>query len=159
MSARQHALERIARELAYPLDQALVIGGNYSVAVQHAGVVYVSGQLPRIGTEICLPGRVGDQRTLDEARQAARICGVRVLHALMRQPGGLDSVAQLLQLSVFVHSADDFTRQSEVADAASNLLVAVFGPAGLHSRTSVGVRQLPKNAAVELNLTAALHPV
>lgn len=159
MSARQHALERIARELAYPLDQALVIGGNYSVAVQHAGVVYVSGQLPRIGTEIFLPGRVGDQRTVDEARQAARICVARVLHALMRQPGGLDGIAQLLQLSVFVHSADDFTRQSEVADAASDLLVAVFGQAGLHSRTSVGVRQLPKNAAVELNLTAALHPV
>lgn len=158
MNTRQAAFEQFASELAYPLEQDILVGGNYRAAIRHADTVYVSGQLPRNGTQIMLPGRVGEVVTLEQARQAARICVLRALHVLQRQLGSLEPVAQVLQMTVYTQSAADFTQQSEVADAASDILRAVLGEAGIHSRTSVGVYQLPKNASVELNLTVAVHP-
>jgi enamine deaminase RidA (YjgF/YER057c/UK114 family) len=70
--------------------------------------------------------------------------------------GSLNRIERMLRLGVFVHSSADFTRQSEVADAASDLLHEVFGSCGGHARTAVGVCQLPKNAAVEIELTVAI---
>lgn len=158
MSSRQAAFERLAHELAYPLDQEILVGGNYRAAIRHGDTVYISGQLPRNGLQIMLPGRVGEAVTLAQAQQAARFCVMRALHVLHRQLGSLEPIAQVLQLTVYTQSAADFTQQSEVADAASKMLQAVLGEAGIHSRTSVGVYQLPKNASVELNLTVAVLP-
>ncbi|MES2942772.1 MAG: RidA family protein [Pseudomonadota bacterium] len=157
MNTRQAVFEQFASELAYPLDQDILVGGNYRAAIRHGDTVYVSGQLPRNGSQVMLPGRVGEALTLAQAQQAARICVLRALHVLHRQLGSLDTLAQVLQMTVYTQSAADFTQQSEVADAASSMLQAVLGEAGIHSRTSVGVYQLPKNASVELNLTVALH--
>ena len=77
---------------------------------------------------------------------------MRALALLNRHLSGLEAVAQILRLNVYVQSAADFTQQSEVADGASDLLYEIFGEQGVHTRTSVGVCQLPKNAAVELDL-------
>ena len=77
--------------------------------------------------------------------------------ALLRQTlGSLDALSQVLRMTVFIHCSADFTQHSEVADAASELLYSVLGAAGVHTRTSVGVFQLPKGAAVELDLIAAV---
>lgn len=138
------------------LHTPLVIGGNYVSATEYQGVVYVSGQVPRIGTSITAIGRVGDTVSLQQAQAAAEVCALRVL-AILQQQYGLQRIAKLLRINVFTQSAADFTQQSEVADAASNLLTAVLGSdSGPHARTSVGVYQLPKNAAVELDATVAL---
>ncbi len=158
MNSRRAVFEKFAHELGYPLDQDILVGGNYRAAIRHGDTVYISGQLPRNGSQIMLPGRVGEAVSLEQARQAARICVMRALHVLHRQLGSLEPVAQVLQMTVYTQSAAGFTQQSEVADAASNLLQAVLGDAGIHSRTSVGVYQLPKNASVELNLTVAVSP-
>jgi enamine deaminase RidA (YjgF/YER057c/UK114 family) len=83
---------------------------------------------------------------------------MRALVLLRQSLGSLDRIAQLLRVTVYTQSAADFTQQSEVADAASDLLHTVLGAAGTHTRTSVGVAQLPKNAAVELDLIAAVTP-
>jgi len=84
---------------------------------------------------------------------------LRALAGLRQSLGGdLGRVRKILRMTVYVQSAADFTQQSEVADAASDILYAVFAPDGGHSRTSVGVYQLPKNAAVEIDMVAALHP-
>jgi len=80
---------------------------------------------------------------------------MRALALLQRSLGSLERVKAILSVSVFVQSAQDFTQQSEVADGASELLVKILGPAGAHTRTSVGVSQLPKNATVELSMVAA----
>ena len=157
MTARQAAFEQFAHMHMYSLDQQILVGGNYRGAVQHSNLVYVSGQVPRNGSVVMLPGRVGELVTLSQAQQAASICMLRALHVLHQQLGGLEPIAQVLQMTVFVQSSADFTQQSEVADAASNLLHAVLGEAGIHTRTSVGVFQLPKNACVEINLTVAIH--
>jgi enamine deaminase RidA (YjgF/YER057c/UK114 family) len=81
---------------------------------------------------------------------------MRALALLRQSLGSLDKVDKILRVSVFVQSAQDFTQQSEVADSASEVLYAVLGDTGVHTRTSVGVYQLPKNAAVELDLIAAV---
>lgn len=92
---------------------------------------------------------------LPEAQLAARICALRALALLQRSLGSLDPVQRILCITVDVQFAQNFTQQSEVADAASDLLHAILGEAGAHTRTSVGVFQLPKNATVEIDLIAA----
>ena len=101
-------------------------------------------------------GRAGEDVTLAQAQYAARVCAMRALSLLRQELGSLDAVQQVLRINVYVQSAADFTLQSEVADAASGVLFEVLGAAGRHTRTSVGVYQLPKNATVELDLVATV---
>lgn len=155
---RSAALRRIAEQLGFDWNAELRIGGIYTPVVVHGGQAWVSGQVPRVGDQVKAVGRVPDQAPLDLAKQGARIAAVRALLLLERQAGGLDQVAQVLRLGVFVHSAPDFGGHSEVGDAASEVLYEVLGPeAGRHARTSVGVAQLPKSAAVEVELVAAMR--
>lgn len=132
------------------------IGGNYVSVVRHGSQVFVSGQIPRVGSEVVVTGSVGAEVTLVQAQLAAKVCTMRALALLRQTLGSLESVSRVLRVTVFVQSAQGFTQQSEVADGASEVLYAVFGEAGVHTRTSVGVYQLPKNAAVELDLIAAV---
>jgi enamine deaminase RidA (YjgF/YER057c/UK114 family) len=81
---------------------------------------------------------------------------MRALALLQRSAGSLDGIKRLLRMNLYVQCAQDFTRQSEVADAASEVLFFVLGDVGAHTRTSVGVYQLPKNATVELDLIAVV---
>ena len=92
-----------------------------------------------------------------EASNFGRI-GIHALAVLIQQTGNLDHVKKVLRINVFVNSAADFTQQSEVADGASEVLYAVLGDAGAHTRTSVGVYQLPKGASVEVDMLVALEP-
>lgn len=142
-------------DLGHGFDGELRIGGNYTPVVRHGDVVYVSGQIPRIGDTVAVIGRVGDEVSLDDGRRAARICAMRTLALLRQALGSLDAVLHILRMTVYVRSAPDFTRQSEVGDGASDVLRAVLGDAGVHTRTSIGVLQLPKGAAVEVDLIAA----
>ena len=118
--------------------------------------VYVSGQIPRVGDEVMFVGAVGDTLDVAQGKRAAAICAMRALAFLQRAAGSLDAIACLLRITVYVRSAPVFTQQSEVADGASDLLCRVLGPRGVHTRTSVGVLQLPKGAAVELDLVATI---
>lgn len=153
--SRESEFQAVARELGYDFNGEIKIGGNYTPLVRHGGQVYVSGQVPRVGNEVMVTGRVGTEVTLERAQLAARICVMRALALLRQSPGSLDAVSRVLRVTVFVQAADGFTQLSEVADGASEILFRVLGEAGVHSRTSVGVAQLPKNAAVELDLIAA----
>lgn len=148
--------KQVAAELGHDFDGEIKVGGNYSPLVRHGEQVFVSGQIPRVGDQVVVTGCVGAEVSLAEARRAAQICVMRALTLLRQDLGSLARVQQVLRITVFVHSAPQFTQHSEVADAASEILQRVLGPAGRHSRTSVGVVQLPKNAAVELDLIAAV---
>jgi enamine deaminase RidA (YjgF/YER057c/UK114 family) len=81
---------------------------------------------------------------------------MRALAILRQSPGGLQRIRKILRITVYVQSAADFTQHSEVADAASEVLYSIFAEAGVHTRTSVGVYQLPKNASVELDMIVAV---
>ena len=143
-----------ALELGHRFDGEIKIGGNYSPVVRDGQQLFVSGQIPRVGDEVLYVGTVGAGIDLASARTAAAICAIRALAFVQRAAGSLDAVRAVARITVSVRSAPDFTQQSEVADGASDLIARVLGPVGAHTRTSVGVLQLPKGAAVELDLIA-----
>jgi enamine deaminase RidA (YjgF/YER057c/UK114 family) len=153
---RDTRFEAMATQIGHRFDGEIKVGGHYVPVLRHGAQVFVSGQIPRVGDTILVVGRVGAEVSLAEARLAAKVCTLRALALLRQELGSLDAIEQLLRLTVYVQSAADFTQHSEVADAASDLLHTVLGEAGRHTRTSVGVFQLPKNAAVELDLIAAV---
>ncbi len=150
--------QEAATALGCSFDGELKVGGNYVPLVRDGTTIYISGQVPRVGTSVVVTGRVGEEVSLAQAQVAARICAMRALALLQRELGSLENVRQVLRITVFTQSASAFTQQSEVADAASELLHTVLGEAGRHTRTSVGVYQLPKNASVEIDLVAAAKP-
>jgi len=145
-----------AAALGYSFDGEIKIGGNYAPLVRDGNHVYVSGQIPRVEDSVVVTGRAGAETTLSEARLGAKICAMRALALLQRSLGTLDRVTAILRLTVYVQSTQTFTQQSEVADSASEVFANVLGSAGVHSRTSVGVLQLPKNATVEVDLIATV---
>ncbi|WP_341523779.1 RidA family protein [Pseudomonas sp. G.S.17] len=145
-----------AEELGYSFDGEIKIGGNYVPIVRHQNELYISGQIPRVGDTIVVTGRAGADISLAQAQLAAKICAMRALALLRRSLGSLDEVKRLLRMNLYVQCAENFTQQSEVADGASEVLFFVLGDAGAHTRSSIGVYQLPKNATVELDLIAAI---
>src|SRR5688572_30007038 len=119
-----------AAALGTPFDGDLLVGGNYVPLVRDGEILYVSGQVPRVGRDIVVTGRVGDGVSLDQAQHAARVCAMRGLAFLQRELGSLVHVRRILRVGVFTQCAPHFTQLSEVADAASDLLHAVLGDAG-----------------------------
>jgi enamine deaminase RidA (YjgF/YER057c/UK114 family) len=155
-STRETKFQALADQLGHSFDGEIKIGGNYTSVVRHGDQAYVSGQIPRVGSTVLVMGRVGAQTTLAQAQTAAKICAMRALAVLRQELGSLDAVAKILRMTVYVQAADAFAQLSEVGDAASEVLFSVLGEAGVHTRTSIGVFQLPKNASVELDLIAAV---
>ena len=150
-------LEHRLAELALELPAAAAPGARYAAVVVHAGVAWVSGQLPRDGERVLFAGKLGRDVGVEDAKQGARVALLRGLAALRDELGDLRRVRQVLKLNVFVNSTEDFTQHSAVADGASELIYELLGPVlGAHARTSVGVAQLPRNGCVELDLTVAL---
>jgi len=148
---------QLAQALGHDFSGEIKIGGHYSPVVRDAQTLYVSGQIPRVGDEVLYVGAVGDALDVTQGQQAAAICAMRALALLQRAAGSLDAIEAILRITVYVRSAPTFTQQSEVADGASHLLTQVLGPRGAHTRTSVGVLQLPKGAAVELDMVAKIQ--
>ncbi|MBA2535725.1 MAG: RidA family protein, partial [Rubrobacter sp.] len=102
--------------------------------------------------ELHLKGKVGDAVSADEARGAARLCALNALAAAAAQSGGLNGISSIVKVTGFVASAPGFNGQPEVLNGASELLGEVFGDAGLHARSAVGVAELPLDAPVEVEL-------
>jgi len=147
-------LEALGIELPAPAAPA----ASYLPFVVTQGWVHVSGQLPMEDGRLAFRGRVGRDLTLDEAREAARRVGIGVLAQLREAcAGDLDRVERCVQLQGFVHCTDDFDQQPAVIDAASALMVEVFGDAGRHARFAVGCNALPFGAAVEIAAVFALR--
>ena len=157
--SRDARFEEQAQALGYRFDGEIKIGGNYVPLVRDGYHIYLSGQIPRVGDTVVVTGAAGAGAgaSLADAQKAAKVCAMRALALLQRAVGSLDAVQSILRITVYVQSAPTFTQQSEVADGASEVLFAVLGEAGAHTRTSVGVLQLPKNATVEVDLIASVR--
>jgi len=141
-----------------PLPHPSAPGGLYTPVVIHGGIAWVSGQLPRLDGKLRFHGKVGLDLDLDQAREAARLCGMQCMAALTQALGGTDRILRALKLTGFVASAPGFTQQPLVIDAASAVLVELLGPAGQHARSAIGVPELPHGAPVEVELVAAVRP-
>lgn len=153
--SRDALFRQAAEALGFAPDGEIKAGGNYVPVLRDGSTLYLSGQVPRIGNAVVVTGRAGAEVALEQAQRAAKICTLRALALLQRELGSLNDLRQILRLTVYVQCSPDFTQHSEVADAASGLLQQILGPAGAHTRTSVGVYQLPRNATVELDLIAS----
>ncbi len=150
-------LEQRLSELGLVLPDTAAPGARYAAVVVHDNVAWVSGQLPRDGDRMLHAGKLGRDVSLADAQAGARVALLRALAALRDELDGLDRVRQILKLTVFVNSAEDFVDHSAVAEGASTLIYDLLGPElGRHARTSVGVAQLPRNGCVELDLVVAL---
>jgi enamine deaminase RidA (YjgF/YER057c/UK114 family) len=130
---------------------------QYVPVVIHRDVAYVSGQLPRVGGGVVRTGKVEREVSVEHAQDAARICILHGLACLKQALGSLDQVKRILKVTGFVASAQDFVEQPAVIDAASQLLVDLFGEAGQHARSAVGVAELPRNSPVEIEMIAAIR--
>ena len=130
---------------------------QYVPVVIHRDVAYVSGQLPRMGGGVVRAGKVGREVSVEHAQNAARICILQGLACLKQALGSLDQVKRILKVTGFVASAPGFVEQPAVIDAASQLLVDLFGNAGRHARSAVGVAELPRNSPVEIEMIAAIR--
>ncbi|MGZ8310892.1 MAG: RidA family protein [Allosphingosinicella sp.] len=143
-------------ELGIELPHPAAPVAAYVPAVEANGLLHISGQLPFDGGELML-GRLGENRDLDFGNRAARRCGVMLLAQMQAALGSLDRVERVVKLGVFVNSAGDFTDQPKVANGASELMEQVFGEAGRHARSAVGVPVLPLGAAVEIDAIVAVR--
>jgi enamine deaminase RidA (YjgF/YER057c/UK114 family) len=130
---------------------------HYVPVVVHGGIAYVSGQLPWQGDAIEHAGKVERDVTLEQAEEAARRCMLQALAWLNQSlTGGLDEVERALRVTGYVASSPGFDQQPKVIDAASEMLIKVFGPAGHHARSAIGVAELPRNAPVEIEFIFAI---
>jgi enamine deaminase RidA (YjgF/YER057c/UK114 family) len=144
-------------QLGLSLPSAAQPSFNYVPVVVERGMAYVSGQLPKLGGEVRVQGRLGDAVSLEQGREAARICALQALACLAEALGSIDRVARIVRLSGFVASTPEFFEQPAVIDPASELMVEIFGECGRHARSAVGVAVLPRNAPVEIEVIAAIR--
>ncbi len=150
IEAKLAALDLTLPEAAAPV-------AAYVPVVIAGGLAHVSGQLPFMGGAL-VKGRLGDDLDTSEGYDAARACGLMILAQLKAALGSLSRVERVVKLGAFVCSTSDFTDQPKVANGASELMAAVFGEAGKHARSAVGVPVLPLGAAVEVDAIVAVKP-
>lgn len=148
-----------AQALGLPLESAGGPAANYVSKVQVGDLLFISGQVPRQNGQAAWLGRVGDTLGEEDGRQAARQAALGVLAHIADAVGDdMARVLRVVRLGVFVACTPEFQRQSIVADGASDLMVEVFGDAGRHARTAVGVASLPRGVAVEVEAIVQIQP-
>ncbi len=149
--AAEHPEERLAA-LGFSVPEVAVPVAAYVPAVRSGQHVYTSGQLPMRSGELMVTGKVGGEVTAEEAHACAQQCALNAIAAVKAEIGDLARVVRVVKVVCFVASTPDFTGQPGVANGVSELLGKVFGEAGVHARSAVGVPVLPLDAPVEVEL-------
>ena len=148
-------IDRALDALGLTLPTAAAPVATYVPAVEAGGLLHISGQLPFRDGKV-VTGRLGDDVDVAGGQEAAKLCALMVVAQAKAALGDLSRVGRIVKLNVFVNSAPGFGDQPEVANGASDLMVALFGDAGKHARAAVGVAALPRNAAVEIDAVIAV---
>jgi enamine deaminase RidA (YjgF/YER057c/UK114 family) len=144
-------------ELGITLPTPAAPVASYVPAVEANGLLYISGQISFAEDGSLIKGRLGEDLDLDAGTAAARRCGIMLVAQMKAALGSLDRVERVVKLGVFVNSAGNFTDQPKVANGASELMQEVFGEAGRHARSAVGVPVLPLGVAVEVDAIVAIR--
>jgi enamine deaminase RidA (YjgF/YER057c/UK114 family) len=131
--------------------------GAYVPAVRTGSLVFVSGQLPRWGDQMRFVGKVDQELSVDEAREAARLAALNAVAVLAAEVKDLDRVKRIVRLQGSVASSVGFVNQPAVVNAASEVMLEVFGDRGKHARMSVGVAELPARASVAVEIIAEVE--
>jgi len=145
--------QRLA-ELGLEIPEVVAPLASYVPAVRSGSYVYTSGQVPMVHGQLAVTGKVGADVDLATAQRCAQICALNALAAVRSLTGDLSAVTRIVKVVGYVASDPSFTGQPAVVNGASDLLGEVFGDAGVHARSAVGVAALPLDAPVELELVA-----
>jgi enamine deaminase RidA (YjgF/YER057c/UK114 family) len=145
-------IEDKLRQLSIKIPMPPKSAGSYIPVVITNNLAFVSGQIPMREGKVVFEGKVPNVQSLDSAREAARICIVNGLAQLKANLGSLDKITKFVRISGFVNSNPEFYEQPKVINAASDLLIEIFGDMAKHSRIAVGVASLPLNSTVEIDM-------
>jgi enamine deaminase RidA (YjgF/YER057c/UK114 family) len=145
------SIEARLAELGITLPDAAAPAANYVPFVEAQGLLHISGQIPFGADGALIRGRLGENMETAAGQEAARRCAIGLVVQMRAAVGDFGRIKRIVKLGVFVNSAPGFTDQPEVANGASDLMVAIFGDAGRHARAAVGVAELPRGVAVEVD--------
>jgi enamine deaminase RidA (YjgF/YER057c/UK114 family) len=144
------SIERRLEQLGIVLPPVPKPMANYVTSCLTGDLLFLAGQGPRLADGSWHSGKLGNDVTVEEAYKHARIVGIRMLAVAKDALGTLDRVAQVVKLTGFVNCTPDFTQPPKVINGCSDLMVEVFGDAGRHARSAVGVASLPEGITVEI---------
>ena len=144
-------------ELGIALPAVSAPAGSYVPARRSGSLVFTAGQVPFVDGKLAATGKVGADIGVVEASALARTCALNALAAVVSVTGELSAIRRIVKLTGFVASAPTFTQQAQVVNGASELLLEVFGDAGRHARSAVGMAVLPLDAPVEVELIAEVR--
>lgn len=150
-------IENRIAELGMQLPAVAAPLAAYVPAVQSGNLVFTAGQLPSVNGELMFKGKVGSEVSIEDAALAARQAALNALAAVKSVVGDLDRVERIVKVTGFVAAAADFTTHSLVVNGASELLGEIFGEAGKHARSAVGMAALPFDAPVEIEMIVEIR--
>ena len=149
-------IEKRLKDLGISIPNAPKPAGSYVPIVLTGKLAFVSGQIPIKDGQVVYQGKVGDTQSIDDAQEAAKLCVINGLAQIEAYCGTLDNLEKIIKISGFVNSIKDFTEHPKVINAASDLLMKIFGEKGRHSRIAIGVSSLPLNATVEIDMVVEI---
>ena len=144
--------EKIKEIIGYELPVAPKPLASYVPVMKSGNLIFTSGQLPMKDGKLLAVGKVGRDVSENEAIECAKLSAINCLSAVKSLSGNLDNIEQIVKLVVFVNSGQNFTGQPKIANGASDFLVQVFGEKGKHSRSAIGVSELPLNSPIEIEM-------
>ena len=151
MTAAPSSIAQRLAQAGITLPKAAAPAANYVPYVQSGHLLHISGQIPFRADGTLVTGRLGADMDVAAGQAAARLCAIGIMAQAEAALGTLERVARVVKLGVFVNAVADFTDQPKVANGASDLMVEIFGEAGRHARSAVGVPCLPLGVAVEID--------
>ena len=157
MSLMTSKTETKIKELGFNLPEIVAPIASYVPAKQVGNLIFTSGQLPMVKGELISTGLLGKEIEIEEGIRAAQVCTLNGLAAIKGLIGDLDQIKQIVRVVGYVASNPNFNQQPAVVNGASNLLLEIFGEAGKHARSAVGMVALPLNASVEIELTVEVY--
>ena len=145
------------KDLHIELPQAPKPVATYIPAVKAGDLLFLSGVLPMQNGQLAFSGKLGRELTVEQGMEASKLALLNALAIARQELGSLDRITRVVKVVGHVASAEGFTDQPQVLNGASDLLVAIFGDAGRHARVAVGAAELPRRAAVEIELILLVH--
>jgi enamine deaminase RidA (YjgF/YER057c/UK114 family) len=153
----EHTTDNRLRELGVELPPAPKAVGAYVPVLRTGNLVVTSGQLPWRGDQLLHAGKLGAGVTVEQGYEAARVCAVNALAQLKAAVGDLDKIRQIVRLEGYVHCGPGFRQHPQVLNGASDLINAVFGDRGRHTRVALGIHEMPLDAPVQLVVWAEVE--
>ena len=145
-------IDKRLEELGINLPKASAPIAAYVQTVKTGSLIFTSGQIPFVNNKLEYVGKFGDNLTIEDGIKAAEICTLNGLSAIKQEIGDLDKVKRIVKVTGYLNCAKDFSENSKITEGASQLLIKIFGERGYHTRTSIGVSNMPMRAALAIEL-------